>query len=246
MHKSTANDLRVFSLAGSLNGARNYPHQGAMAEKNEGMAYLMTLKQSANAEATTATAPARDPSASTFADTANGNIQEQFNGAEKRRSPRFRCEGSARVVEPGCEVATFVTFTDISMHGCYVEAQATYPVGTELDMVLETKDMRIEAKGTVKVNYPYLGMGIAFVNMSEENKARLKELMGSFSRPTIIMGPGVASALPARDLLKDVPSIADAAAAIRALVSFFEDRQMLMRDDFLRIVRQSQNSSGKK
>jgi hypothetical protein len=216
-----------------------------MEENNEGMAYLTALKQSSHTEATTAAAPARDPSAGASIGPADGNIQEQFRGAEKRRSPRFRCEGSARIVEPGCEVATFVTFTDISMHGCYVEAQATYPVGTALDMVLEAKDMKIEAKGTVKVNYPYLGMGIAFVNMPEANKARLKELLGSISRQTIIMGP-IASTLPPRDLLKDVSLIADAGVALKALVSFFEDRQMLMRDDFLRIVRQSQNSAAKK
>ncbi len=217
-----------------------------MAENNEGMAYLTALKQSSHTDAAMAAAPARDPGASTPAATVNGNQQEQFQGADKRRSPRFRCEGGARIVESGCQVATFVTFTDISMHGCYVEAQATYPVGTALDMVLEAKDMKIETKGTVKVNYPYLGMGIAFVDMSEENKARLKELLGSISRQTIIMGSGVASALPARDLLKDVPLIADAAAALKALVSFFEDRQMLMRDDFLRVIKQSQTAPVKK
>jgi hypothetical protein len=113
-------------------------------------------------------------------------------------------------------------------------------------LVLEAKDMKIEAKGTVKVNYPYLGMGIAFADMAEENKVRLKELLGSISRPIIIMGPGIASAVPARDLLKDVRLIADTAAAMQALVAFFEDRQMLMRDDFLRIVKQSQNSPSKK
>jgi hypothetical protein len=213
-----------------------------MAENNEGMAYLTALKQSSHTDAATAAVPARDPDSSGPSAAANGNQREQFKGADKRRSPRFKCEGGARIVESGCEVATFVTLTDISMHGCYVEAQATYPVGTALDMVLEANDMKIETKGTVKVNYPYLGMGIAFVDMSEETKVRLKELLGSISRQTIIMGPGVASALPARDLLKDVPSIADAAAAIQALVAFFEDRQMLMREDFLRIVEQSQRS----
>ena len=217
-----------------------------MAENDEGMAYITALKQSSNPEAATAAAPARDSSATPPAATANGNQQEQFKGSEKRRSPRFNCEGSARIVESGCQVATFANFTDISMHGCYVEAQATYPVGTALDMVLESKNMKIDTKGTVKVNYPYLGMGIAFVDMSEENKARLKELLGSISHRTIIMGAGIASALPARDLLKDVSSIADAAAAIQALVSFFEDRQMLMRDDFLRIVKKSQTSPAKK
>ena len=32
--------------------------------------------------------------------------------------------------EEGCDVRTWATFTDVSLHGCYVEAQATYPVGT--------------------------------------------------------------------------------------------------------------------
>lgn len=217
-----------------------------MAENNDGMAYLTALKQSSNADAATAAAPARDPSSITPSATVNGNQQEQFKAADKRRSPRFKCEGGARIVESGREVATFVTFTDISIHGCYVEAQATYPVGTALDMVLEAKDMKIETKGTVKVNYPYLGMGIAFVDLSEENRGRLKELLGSISRPSIIMGPGVASALPARDLLKDVALIADAGAALKALVSFFEDRQMLMREDFLRVIKQSQTAPVKK
>jgi hypothetical protein len=35
--------------------------------------------------------------------------------------------------------------------------------------------------------------------------------------------------------------IADPAAAVRALTEFFENRQMLMREDFLKILRQSQN-----
>jgi hypothetical protein len=37
------------------------------------------------------------------------------------------------------------------------------------------------------------------------------------------------------------PVIADPAAAVRALTEFFENRQMLMREDFLKILRQSQN-----
>jgi hypothetical protein len=40
--------------------------------------------------------------------------------------------------------------------------------------------------------------------------------------------------------LAAVPLIADPAAALRALTDFFENRQVLMRDDFLRILRKSQ------
>jgi len=217
-----------------------------MEQENEGIAYLTALKQSIAAEAATAAAPAHEASAGTAAPAANGNVQEHFQGAEKRRSPRYKCEGSARICEEGCEVPTWVTFTDISLHGCYVEAQATYPVGTALQLRLEAKDIKVETQGKVRVNYPYLGMGIAFIDMSEENKTRLKEMLGSISRHSIIMGPGIASALPAREIMAEAPLVSDPIAAIKALMAFFEDRQMLMREDFLRIVKQSQAAPEKK
>lgn len=208
-------------------------------ETNEGIAYLMALKRSAGAAAP---APAREETPQTTTDEEAPKASASFQGAEKRRSPRYQCEGSVQMRETNCDVHTWSTFTDISMHGCYVEAQATYPVGTMLELKLEAKGIRVDTKGNVRVSYPYLGMGIAFTEMSDDNQARLKELLASLSRPSIIMGPGIASTLPARGPL-ELPSITDPAAVVQALIEFFRDRQLLMRDDFARIVRQSQNSS---
>jgi hypothetical protein len=59
------------------------------------------------------------------------------------------------------------------------------------------------------------------------------------------MGPGIASSLPASTPLRDVPLITDPAAAVEALVEFFENRQMLMREDFLWLLRRSQKSKFK-
>ena len=74
-------------------------------------------------------------------------IAEHFTGADKRRSPRYKCEGSAELREQGCDVRTWATFTDVSLHGCYVEAQATYPAGTMLHMKLEANGIRMEGTG---------------------------------------------------------------------------------------------------
>ena len=93
----------------------------------------------------------------------------------------------------------------------------------------------------MRVSYPYLGMGLAFVDISAENQVRLRELLAMITRPTVIMGPGMASSLPARGPLDAVPQIADPGAALQALTEFFESRQMLMRENFLRILHQSQN-----
>ena len=76
-------------------------------------------------------------------------------------------------------------------------------------------------------------------------QSRLRELLATITRPTVIMGPGIASSLPAGAPLSALPTITNPQAALDALAEFFESRQMLMREDFLRILRKSQNSETK-
>ena len=213
-------------------------------EINEGISYLLALKQSAAASAA-ASAPATKTDSSN-AGNGNASPAPQFQGAEKRRSPRYKCEGSAEIREDGRDVRTWATFTDISLHGCYLEAQATYPSGTILHMKLKTNGIVVETKGNVRVTYPYLGMGIAFEGMSEENQALLRRLLATISHPCVIMGPGIASSLPSiSNRVETIPVVTNPQAAIQDLVEFFESRQMLMREDFLRLLRKSQSPATK-
>jgi hypothetical protein len=140
----------------------------------------------------------------------------------------------------GCDVRTWATFTDVSLHGCYVEVQATYPVGTILDLKLEAKDVRFESKGDVRVSYPYLGMGIAFVDMTEESTARLKQLLAAIAPAAAIVGPVVAVARPSCGPVGEMPAIQNSEAAVQALVEFFQAHHMLTRDDFLMLLTRSQ------
>ena len=204
-------------------------------ESNEGIAYLRALRRIDGPPATNANTPPRD----SFSEE-HPPAEEQFQGVDKRRSPRYKCEGSVEMREEGCDVRTWSTFTDISLHGCYVEAQATYPVGTVLHLKLDASGMRVEAECIVRVSYPYLGMGLAFNAMTDENRTRLRDLLGAISRPSLIMGPGIASALPSSGPMGSLPPLSDPNAAIRALTQFFESRHMLTREDFLRVLQQSQ------
>jgi hypothetical protein len=211
-------------------------------EVNDSVSYLRALQRSSGPHEGTAAAPAREtsPAQHSGPEGADGNSHQQFQGTDKRRSTRYKCDGSAEIREDGCDVQTWAAFTDVSLHGCYVEAQATYPVGAVLHLKLDANGVRVESKGIVRVSYPYLGMGIAFSEVSEETRERLKQMLGTIARPTAIMGPGIASSFPARGPLDALPPIADPTAAVQALTEFFESRQMLMREDFLRILRKSQ------
>ena len=173
-------------------------------EIDDGVAYLKALRQSTSPIAATAATPAPEANSEAHP-TPAADAGDRFKGAEKRRSPRYKCEGSADMCEEGHDVRTWATFSDISLHGRYVEAQATYPAGTILHMKLEANGVRFETKGNVRVSYPHLGMGVAFDEMLDENRSRLRELLATITRPTVIMGPGIASSLPAGGPLEAVP-----------------------------------------
>jgi PilZ domain len=200
------------------------------------IAYQMAARNSAEAAAASARTGRTD------ANSGSDDAEKSYRGPEKRRTPRYRCEGKAEMYEIGCDARTSATFSDISLHGCYVETQATYPVKTALRITLEANGYKVEATGNVRVNYPYAGMGIALTEMTDESRAQLKALLTSIIRPAMIMGPGIASSLPVRGLKESVPLISDPGAALQALIDFFESKQTLTRDDFLRVLRQSQTA----
>ncbi len=173
---------------------------------------------------------------------AEGDPGARFQGAEKRRSHRYKCEGNAELREQGRDVRTWATFRDVSLHGCYMEVQATYAVGTILHMKLDANGVHVETNGLVRVNYPFLGMGIAFQEMSEANVARLRDLLSQISRRKVGTPHGMSSSIAPSGTLGLVAQVTDPTSALRALAQFFENRQALLRDDFLRILRKSQNS----
>ncbi|HVI09909.1 MAG TPA: PilZ domain-containing protein [Candidatus Binatia bacterium] len=195
-------------------------------ETNAGAAYLAALKRSTGSPAAQATAPAlaRDPG---------------YSGREKRRSPRYKCQGSARIQATGGSITTWATFTDISMSGCYLEATEVYPVRALLTLKLECNGFRIEAAAEVKASYPQLGMGVSFTRMSEDDRERLRGLLRSIAPSSVILNARAAPTPPPLQLDRGVLLSSDPVEALQAIWNFFEDRHMMGRDEFLRILRKS-------
>ena len=96
---------------------------------------------------------------------------------ERRRNPRYKCEGSVEFRSDDLDVRTWATVTDLSRSGCYVEMQVTSPVDTRVNMILNVRGVRVNVKGVVRISYPFLGMGIAFTDIDDENRTRLDDLL---------------------------------------------------------------------
>ena len=209
-------------------------------ETNDGTAYLLALKGSGNSHAPAGVAPAREIGTVPTAAPLKAVTEQSFSGVEKRRTPRFKCEGSAELRQEDSDVRTWATFKDISMHGCYVEMAGSYPVGTVVNVKLEANGFQVHAQGSVRVSYPGLGLGIAFQNMAEEERGRLKELVRTISRPVVVGGPGLASSLKSLAAMEALPGVSDTASALRALLQYFENRQAITRSEFVRVLHASQ------
>ncbi|MGB7600086.1 MAG: PilZ domain-containing protein [Candidatus Sulfotelmatobacter sp.] len=218
-------------------------------EENAGAAYLAALKKSTPQAA--AAAAARAPILPSPGQK-NGVAAAGKNASpvdEKRKSPRYRCQGSARLREITTGVSTWATFTDISLHGCYVEAMATFRVGAKLGLTMEVNGFRVECNGEARVVYPNLGMGISFTTMSDSDRERLRELLRSLSRPSVILGArpeGSPATIPEADALSMPPNsatpVTNPGAALQAVMNFFDERHILSREEFFRILRKSQSS----
>lgn len=210
-------------------------------EASDGANYLSGLKRSGSPQpAEAAVSTERPQPAEVLTGAASPSGRAEAPSADNRRSPRYKCQGSARLQQIGSATSIWVKFADISMHGCYVEATSPLPVGAVLGLQLEVNGIRVTAAAEVCVSYANLGMGISFTKISDEDRKRLRELVRSISPPSVILSPRAARHFPAVAPAGALPVLANPGAALQAIVNFFQDRHTLGREEFLVILRKSQ------
>ena len=158
---------------------------------------------------------------------------------ERRQSPRLRCSGSVEFLTAGTTARMWGTLTDISLHGCYVEMSHTFPVDTNVNLVLQSCGLRIQAAGTVRAAYPALGMGIRFAELARDEQRYLEQLL------SLLAGHiSVSSLIPAQmnheqedHSWKNAVESADKRALLDQIKEFFQTRHSLSRDEFHAIAK---------
>jgi hypothetical protein len=152
----------------------------------------------------------------------------------QRQSPRHRCSGSVEFRAQGCDAKVWGTLTDVSLHGCYVEMNSTFPVGTQVHLVLKSFGIRVEVGGKVRTTYPFMGMGIGFDEIALEPRLRLQELLEVLAGQRAVSG--WKSAL--EKSVADRGDPADLKALVDEITEFFRDNQALSREDFHKMAKQ--------
>ena len=98
---------------------------------------------------------------------------------ERRRFPRAKVGIPFEFKPEGAAVASHAETADLSLIGCYVEMTFTLPVGTKLDLILWVEEHRLPTKGVVVTHHPQFGNGIEFLDMPQEDQAKLAHFLKS-------------------------------------------------------------------
>ncbi|HWY56370.1 MAG TPA: PilZ domain-containing protein [Terriglobales bacterium] len=96
---------------------------------------------------------------------------------ERRRYPRTKVAIPIEFKAEGATVASHAETADLSVVGCYVEMSFTLPVGSKVELALWVDDQRMAASGIVVTHHPQFGNGIEFLNMSQEDRAKLTDFL---------------------------------------------------------------------
>jgi len=152
---------------------------------------------------------------------------------ERRKTPRLRCSGSLELRAEGADVRMWGTLTDVGLHGCYVEMNTTFPIGTKVDLVLKAMSIRVETPGLIRATYPFLGMGMSFSDTEPEQKLHLQQLLSALRSRSHFLTPDLAQ----HDEKKDPLTSADPKALVDEIALFFQKNTALPREEFYQIAK---------
>jgi len=101
---------------------------------------------------------------------AGPSTASQASGSERRTVPRYSLIATAEVIEPVSEVRISGRISEISRKGVYVDILNPLPRGTRVNIRILRDQGTFVATGKVIYVQQGMGMGVAFLDVAEEQK----------------------------------------------------------------------------
>ena len=99
------------------------------------------------------------------------------SAADRRNLSRRACCLGAEVYRAEKSALTRCTLSDIGPGGCYLETTETFPIGTPLEIVVRTEDLKLRIHGKVQSTNPGFGMGVKFSLRTDDHPKQVQQLI---------------------------------------------------------------------
>jgi CheY-like chemotaxis protein len=107
----------------------------------------------------------------------SGLARLRANPGNRRTQSRHACRLGADVFRVGTSVPNRCSLSDISSGGCYVEMPTPFPVGTHVEILVRTQDLKIRVQGVVQAVHPGFGMGVQLTLKTAEHHDHVQSLI---------------------------------------------------------------------
>jgi hypothetical protein len=117
-----------------------------------------------------------------------------WSGADRRQYKRLSCSGGAEFHEVGNLLMNTAMVSDICVGGCYIETRVPLAVESRMELTLRIDDFEISGTAEVRICHPGMGMGVAFREMTPENRRLLEDLIEKLAGPAVQHTPPATAA----------------------------------------------------
>jgi len=94
---------------------------------------------------------------------------------ERREYSRYFASLEIEIKEVGSSFPARGATTDVSLGGCYVATIFPLAVGSHIHFTMRVSGENINGRGSVQTCHPGVGMGIHFIDLTDQDKLRLDE-----------------------------------------------------------------------
>ncbi|PYP83605.1 MAG: hypothetical protein DMF61_22835 [Blastocatellia bacterium AA13] len=106
----------------------------------------------------------------------------QNRSADKRKEKRI-----AYLCEVQCEGASVgslnTRINDLSSSGLFIDSMTCFPVGSVLKLKFRIRENEISTSAEVRYCMPQIGMGVQFIDLTEEARALIEEVVEGKLKP---------------------------------------------------------------
>jgi CheY-like chemotaxis protein len=107
----------------------------------------------------------------------NAPAPAQSDADNRRGQTRYACRLGAEVYRSGTSIPNHCCLTDLSSGGCYLELNLPFAVGSAVEIVVRTQELKSRLRGFVQTSHPGYGMGVAFELKAKDEQASAKKLI---------------------------------------------------------------------
>jgi len=103
--------------------------------------------------------------------------------SNRRRHPRFSCEGYAEVFVPHGALLFRGKILDLSLSGCFIATPSlNLERGTRVEVYFVARQMQVRIGGHIAALHRRRGAGIAFQNLDSRRSRQITELLSELKQ----------------------------------------------------------------